>query len=208
MQVHYFQIKSRQTRNCRWLIRAIPHHHYPHSALLAQRPLLKRNQPPIRRKIYLCHQVPHPSGGTSCIESYIVQVCTKACINGPLEPIEKLIQPDKSDVVLSGLVNTLRAASSLSTATGRDLRCPRWRCRKGLVHAVEVPAGHAVAGGKGQFGISMCRNPSAWHDVRCVRQQRAPTTLPQCCRIRIRLALLQKPRENGGWPSFRVLESI
>jgi hypothetical protein len=33
----------------------------------------------------------------SCIESYIVQVC----INGPLEPIEKLIQPDESDVVLS-----------------------------------------------------------------------------------------------------------
>src|SRR5882757_2064785 len=48
-----------------------------------------------------------------------------------------------------GLVNTLRAASSLSTATGRDLRCPRWRCRKGLVHAVEVPAGHAVAGARG-----------------------------------------------------------
>jgi hypothetical protein len=57
-QVDYFQIKSRQTRNCRWLIRAISHHHHPHSALLAQRPLLKRNQPPIHRKICFRHQAP------------------------------------------------------------------------------------------------------------------------------------------------------
>jgi hypothetical protein len=101
-------------------------------------------------------------------------------------------------------VNTLRAASSLSTAAGRVLRYPRRGCRRNLVHVVEAP----MAGSDGGLAFPCVANLSAWHDVRCVRQQRAPTTLPQCCRIRIRQALLQKPRENGEWSSSRVLASM
>jgi hypothetical protein len=40
-----------------------------------------------------------------------------------------------------------------------------------------------VAGGKGRFGISMCRNPSAWHDVRCTPSAVSAATLPQHCGI-------------------------
>jgi hypothetical protein len=54
---------------------------------------------------------------------------------------------------------------------------------------------------------TVCR-ASAWHDVRCMRLAESATTLPQHCRIRIRRALLQKPRESGGRPSSRVLASM
>jgi hypothetical protein len=60
-----------------------------------------------------------------------------------------------------GLVNRLRAESSLSTAAGRVLRYPRWGCRRVLVHVAEVPAGHAAAGSDGGFAFPCVVNLSA-----------------------------------------------
>jgi hypothetical protein len=95
-------------------------------------------------------------------------------------PIQRLIQLDESDVALSRGTCRTRCARRFAFNNGDRARSPLPAIE---LRAVEAPAGHTVAGGKGRLPVPCAAIPLLGMTCDACRQQRAPTTLPQRCGI-------------------------
>jgi hypothetical protein len=79
---------------------------------------------------------------------------------------------------------------------------------RSLVRAVEGPAGQAVARGQGPVAFQCVVIPLLRMTCDARRQQRARLRCLNVAESGFTRALLQKPRENAGWQSSRILGLI